>query len=177
MWSRNQRWIKIENEFISKRPNFPFNCFVLDLHHHPQVQREGIQQIFFKILPGLNTHVEIFPEDKQLASNRPLKSNIFHFSGNRIKMHAKSNRTHARFALKVKKTMLEPKDKSTSCMKYPSEAFDSYNACDDQFLEESLPPGLHPIWAAKNMSDVTSEIFISDMEKYSFEDLRCFCVN
>ena len=59
-------------------------------------------------------------------------------------------------------------DRTASCVIYPNENFESYNACDDFFLTKSLPPGLVPIWATDNMSLVTKELYIPSYPSNQF---------
>ena len=50
-------------------------------------------------------------------------------------------------------------DPSKTCINYPNDKFESYKACEDDFLTKSLPPGFVPIWATDNLSLVTREVY------------------
>ena len=47
------------------------------------------------------------------------------------------------------------------CVNYPTEAFQSYNSCDDKYIWSNIPDGLVPIWladaAADDFNSVTRE--------------------
>ena len=66
------------------RPNYPFNCFTLDLSHHKNILRNGLERLSFLFhkLPGPS--VEILLEDKRLSCNRQLMENNFFFSGSKL---------------------------------------------------------------------------------------------
>ena len=52
------------------------------------------------------------------------------------------------------------KDQTKNCQVYPNDKFLSYSACDDNFLQSSLPPGLVPIWLTDNMDQVTTKMVV-----------------
>ena len=64
-------------------------------------------------------------------------------------------------------------DPTKNCTNYPNEKFESYNACDDNFLNKALPPSLVPICATNNISLVTKNIYLPKFPqgKYDFVDL------
>ena len=68
------------------RPNYPYNCFTLDLSHNKNIGDKGLKQIFFafKIIP--NTSVEVLVQDKKLSCFRNIENNIFYFSGKMLKL-------------------------------------------------------------------------------------------
>ena len=59
-----------------------------------------------------------------------------------------------------------PYDPSNLCANYPTEEFDSYADCDDNFVRRTLPPGLKPFWTVDNISEAT-ETFTMNSEEYS----------
>ena len=61
-----------------------------------------------------------------------------------------------------------PEDPANPCVNYPTEEYESYADCDDQFVRKSLPPGLKPFWTVDNITGAT-EIFF--LENESTEDL------
>ena len=68
------------------RPNYPFNCFTLDLSQHKNILKNGEGKIFllFRRIPA--TSVEILLEDKRLSCNRQLMEHKFYFSGPKIEL-------------------------------------------------------------------------------------------
>ena len=59
-----------------------------------------------------------------------------------------------------------PDDPSNPCANYPTEEFDSYADCDDNFVRRTLPPGLKPFWTVDNISEAT-ETFTINSEEYN----------
>ena len=41
-------------------------------------------------------------------------------------------------------------------MNYPTEEYESYAECDDDFVRRTLPPGLKPFWAVDNISEASN---------------------
>ena len=52
-------------------------------------------------------------------------------------------------------------------MNYPTEDYESYADCDDDFVKRSLPPGYQPFWAVDNISDASHDFYLeSDYYTY-----------
>ena len=49
-----------------------------------------------------------------------------------------------------------PEDPANPCVNYPTEEYESYADCDDQFVRTFLPPGLKPFWTVDNISEATN---------------------
>jgi hypothetical protein len=64
-------------------------------------------------------------------------------------------------------------DKTKNCQVYPNDEFLSYSACDDHFLQSSLPPGLIPLWLKDNMDQVTTMKVVDKFpnNSISYEDM------
>ena len=60
-----------------RRPNYPYNCFTLDLSQNTEVREKGIKQIFFIFHALEDQSVELLLIDKSLDSNRDIKKNKF----------------------------------------------------------------------------------------------------
>ena len=54
-----------------------------------------------------------------------------------------------------------PEDPANPCVNYPTEQYESYADCDEQFVRRSLPPGLQPFWAVKNIREATNEVSLN----------------
>ena len=52
-------------------------------------------------------------------------------------------------------------DPANPCVNYPTEHYESYADCDEQFLTRSLPAGLQPFWTVDNISEATNEMSFS----------------
>ena len=55
-----------------------------------------------------------------------------------------------------------PDDPANPCVNYPTEEYESYADCDDDFVERSLPPGYRPFWAVDNISEATNTFHYND---------------
>ena len=65
-----------------------------------------------------------------------------------------------------------PEDLSNKCVDYPNDKFETYKACDEDFLTKALPPGFVPIWATDNISMVTEELYNPSFPSaYDYGDL------
>ena len=54
-----------------------------------------------------------------------------------------------------------PEDPANPCVNYPTEQYESYADCDEQFVRRSLPPGLQPFWAVDNISQATNGLSLN----------------
>ena len=59
-----------------------------------------------------------------------------------------------------------PEDPANPCVNYPTEEYESYADCDDQFVRKFLPPGLKPFRTVDNMSEATNKSTL-DYKSYS----------
>ena len=48
-----------------------------------------------------------------------------------------------------------PEDPANPCAHYPTEEYESYADCDDDFVRSFLPPGLKPFWTVDNISEAS----------------------
>ena len=53
-----------------------------------------------------------------------------------------------------------PEDPANPCVNYPTEEYESYADCDDQFVRTFLPPGLKPFWTVDNISEATDTFYL-----------------
>ena len=67
VWYLSNEWVNIPVSSVKvKQPNYPFNCFTLDLFQNADIKKNGLKQIFFHF-PTLNgSSVELLLEDKEL---------------------------------------------------------------------------------------------------------------
>ena len=89
------RFININISLVRvRRPNFPFNCYTLNLAEQEEVKKEGVKQLFINFWPNKNSSLKILLEDKALACNRTIKYHKFFFSGQSVEITdlGKSNR-------------------------------------------------------------------------------------
>ena len=64
-----------------RRPNYPFNCYTLDLSEHEEIKNVGVKQLFIEFWRKKNYSMELLLKDKALACNREIKYHKFYFSG------------------------------------------------------------------------------------------------
>ena len=80
-------YIDIKTSLVQvRRPNYPFNCYKLDLAEHEEVKKVGVKQLFIKFWPKKNSSLKILLEDKSLACNRTIKYHKFFFSGKSVEI-------------------------------------------------------------------------------------------
>ena len=74
-----------------------------------------------------------------------------------------------------------PEDLANPCVNYPTEQYESYADCDEQFVRRSLPVGLRPFWAVDNISEATNEVSLnlsgSTYNKDTFGTTCSFLIN
>ena len=68
------------------RPNFPFNCYTMDLSEHEEVNNDVVKQIFINFWIKRNFSVEVQLVDKALACNREIKYHKFYLSGPSVEL-------------------------------------------------------------------------------------------
>ena len=87
--SNSSEFIEIEillSSLIIKRPNYPFNCFTLDISQNQEVRKKGVRAVIFRFYHLVNTSVQILLEDRRLACTRQIRENVVYFSGSNIKL-------------------------------------------------------------------------------------------
>ena len=87
VWSGQNKEIEIPLSSVRlRRPNYPYNCWTLDLSDNQNISDDGVKQIFFGFHKLPNTSVEVLVQDKGLSCSREIKNNIFYFSGKKLKL-------------------------------------------------------------------------------------------
>ena len=69
---------------ILRRPNYPSNCFDIDINNLTRGRLKGFFQIQFNFYPVEDHKVELILEDKKKALSRTYKYNRFGSQGSRI---------------------------------------------------------------------------------------------
>ena len=136
--------------------------------------------ILFQFHALLGKSVEILFEDKKLACTRQLKESRFYSSGVNIrkdlgeeffflflqKSPCLGKNTFKEFALKLKETQFVEDDESKNCVNYPNRKYETYNNCDEDFVNSVIPTDLVPIWATNNTENVTRHLFLKSEPNY-----------
>ena len=87
VWTMKNVFVNINTSLIQvRRPNYPFNCYTLDLADQKGVKNVGVKQLFINLWPKKNSSLKILLEDKSLACNRTIKYHKFFFSGKNVKI-------------------------------------------------------------------------------------------
>ena len=87
VWSSTNEWVEIPLSSVTvKRPNYPYNCFTLDLSQNEEIRKKHLKQIFFYVLTLNGSSVELLLEEKRLGCSREIKDNKFYFSGPKIEL-------------------------------------------------------------------------------------------
>ena len=164
-----------------KRPNYPFNCFTLDISQNQEIKMKGINFIrfYFKHVER-GTSVSIEVEDKRLSCSRLINQNKAYFSGSLIKqdlcnkIHQNKDwlkithsgrRKSSEFLITKKENIFVEEDTSKNCINYPNDKYESYNDCDEDFLRSALIPELVPIWLTNNTKNVTTYLYRKDQKE------------
>ena len=69
-----------------RRPNYPFNCYTLDLSEHEDIKNVWVKQLYITFKVKKNYSMELLLEDKALACNREIKYHKFYFSGSSLEL-------------------------------------------------------------------------------------------
>ena len=136
------------------RPNYPNNCFTLHLN------KNNIKTIKFLFRRGVE--VDVLVEDRLKSVGMAQRLNAFDITGPRIALGDSNKAQHMYYAVQMHQTVFVEKDKSKSCMEYPSSQYESYAACNDDFVHKFLrkifPAGFIPVWATDNLAQVTTSM-------------------
>ena len=75
--------------------------------------------------------------------------------------------------IKLKENIFVEEDTSKNCVNYPHGKYGSYDACDEDFLRNAIPPGLVPIWSANSEENMTTHLFVENIfyPAYDYSDL------
>ena len=122
---------------------------------------------------GVTIHVE----DGHLVCTRTIKENLLSYTGETIKNKDLSKPKLTKFMIKFNQKKYSTKDKNKNCEIYPTNLYQSYKECDKAFVFDTIKDYYHftPIWAAKDLRDVTKKTIFNSSESLSmpvnYEDL------
>ena len=122
--------------------------------------------ITLRFKKGRAKSVNIIIEDKNLSSDRPVSENIIKFSPNSIWIDMEEKGKLQTYAISFSKTIFDKKDLSKHCTNYPNELFDSYQKCENSFIQDAyndIHGDLNPIWAADSSRKVSESTLISSI--------------
>ena len=82
VWTKLNQWKVLNLSLITvRRPNYPFNCFTLDLNDDDSIIKDGLKQLFISFQKREHFKVNIVMEDRSLSCFRPIKDHKFYFTG------------------------------------------------------------------------------------------------
>ena len=150
-WGPGDWSIFSSDQLYMKRPNYPHNCYTLDISNITRGRL--IQTLYFFFKRSNNETVQVLAQGRGLETHREVYDNMLLASGDA--MEARPGKL-AKYVLKIDQNVFVEEDTSKNCRNYPNEDFKSYAACDDHFMKTLCDKaGLHPIWLKDNISEVT----------------------
>ena len=149
--------------------NYIDNCLTVDLLKYNDIRQVGIANIFVYVydttLNSSFNSLQIIPIDRNLFTERHLKSTKLYYSGPNIVMDKNApNRSTDSYIMELKQNTFVENDPSKHCVNYPNSENESYNDCDKNFtmrkLAEHYGQGLVPIWATNDLLNVTTSHYV-----------------
>ena len=120
-----------------RRVNYPNNCYTLDLSNNTEVMEKGIKTLLVEFNNSKKrnlTMVQLKVEGSSLSCARDIFDHMFYASGDPIEAQYR-DREFYKYALKISENVFVEQDSSKNCRVYPNEEFESYRACDNQFMK------------------------------------------
>ena len=116
------------------RVNYPSNCYTLDLANNTEVKDKGIKTLLVEFSSKARnmTEFRLEVQGSSLSCARDIFDHMFYTTGDPIATRSKEL---YKYALKISENVFVEEDLSKNCRVYPNEEFESYCACDDQFLK------------------------------------------
>ena len=116
------------------RVNYPNNCYTLDLSNNTEVMEMGMRTLIVKFNSTKRnlTMVQLKVQGGSLSCGRDIFDHMFYTTGDPIEAR---HREFYKYALKISENVFVEEDSSKKCRVYPNEEFESYRACDDQFMK------------------------------------------
>ena len=82
IWTKSNQLRRFNLSLITvRRPNYPSNCFTLDLNDDETIKMAGIKQVFISFQRREHFEAKIVMEDRSLSCFRPIKDHKFYFTG------------------------------------------------------------------------------------------------
>jgi hypothetical protein len=146
------------------RMNYPYNCFTLDLTNNSKVVEKGVKQMFLTFPANLS--VEVLLQGKNMACNRDIKYHKFYSSGDNVRLDNLGHTVKRSYVVQIKENIFVEADTSKDCRVYPTAAFPSYKACDDQYMKDFVatfnPADLVPVWLTDDVEKTTTNYTLSN---------------
>ena len=77
------------------------------------------------------------------------------------------------FVIKLKENIFVEDDTNKNCMNYPYGKYESFNAWNEDFLQNAIPTGLVQIWSVNSFGNVTTQLYVKNITypPYDYGDL------
>ena len=142
-------------------PLYP-SCRTLDLIENSNFNGTNAStEITFRLPLHKNYHdFSIFIQERnKLLTRRRLKSSMLAYTGPDIRAQELSVGFSLEVAVRMSQFIYLETDAERRCRNYPNQDFESYRACDEHFVHETLlrDYGLVPFWATDNLTEVTEK--------------------
>ena len=98
-------------------------------------------------------------EDRlKMLKKRTLRSNAIHYEGPRMVIEDLMSPQLLDFYLTITQTISLEKDEGMDCQNYPSQHFESFCDCDEQFVYNEMKNRykVMPFWAAMHLDEITN---------------------
>ena len=151
----------IKKTFVKlRRINSPDNCHTLDVSKLQAVNKtfnkKSIEVLSFAFDYSLDFSFEIHIEDRELMLDRDNAENRRAYMGSPIVLSNLSLSTWSKYSIDIRQSIYPEEDEALGCKNYPWGGFQTYNDCDEGFMEDYLnknyPPSVRPFFMLKNQS-------------------------
>ena len=146
------------------RVNYPNNCYDLDLSSSMEVQEGGINTLLIWFSRSWNwsseeSGVQIEIKGGTLSCGRSIFDHTFYSTGDTIEAKHKEIK---KYAMEISENVFVEEDPTKSCRVYPNEEFESYCACDDQFMKVTK------CLQSRSISSSITHIFFENLKTSQF---------
>ena len=137
-----------------RKPNYPNNCLILDVTKHlkPKERLKSLGITFRS--DKFATDVDVIIEDQLTLIDRSL---MYSTRKQPINYDSLYKNLTKQYLVSFEQNVFLDADK-TECVNYPTDKFESYNDCDQQYMNRLLQKEyIYPAWAtAKDLSKATT---------------------
>ena len=139
----------------------------MDVNVSREVNNTAILSITFKLKNFTGYGLDIFVEDRNLQCERPIIDNTGFFVGDRIRLSKATTNEVRRYRISLSKRIYLEKDKSKRCVDYPNAEYESYEACEHEFIHHFYQryESLNPFWARNTTRKISGGTFIPNITK------------
>ena len=143
-------FLDLEASFGRNSQSIQPNCRLLEMNPTGVPKRIKIE--LWK-LENVSFHMNIVEKNMALAKRRKPS---FSYRGPLIGIDNNLN-TITSYGLSLKQSHYSDQDKEANCINYPTKKFNSFQDCDEEFVNAEMQKiGVMPFWATKNNINVTS---------------------